>query len=196
MKTTYRIFSKVWFLNIVAILMMLFTLQMIVVCAVGLTKNGLSQFWSSNDIYIIFFFIYLLLDIWILTATFLPIIKINREGISAYSLFWKRKIKWEQVQNVKLLKASNRRSGGGTLGRASISFEITDEPETKNNAMMNKGIRVSTFILVSMQKSILPTSLSLGGQLLTHGKIATAEEIAFEYDDTAWQIIQNKQKNP
>lgn len=165
---------------------------MLVVGILGINEVGFYHFVSSNLIYIIFFFIYLILDIWILTATFSPIIKISENGISAYSLFWKRHIKWAEIKTVKLLKASNRRAGVSSFSKASVTFEITKEPETKNNAMTNKGVRVKTFIVISKKNYQIPESLSLGGQLLTHGKMTTKQDIAFEFEVKAWEMIQRK----
>lgn len=192
MKATYRIFANILFLNIVAIIMLLFTLQMFIVGILGINEVGFYHFVGSNFIYIIFFFIYLCLDIWILTATFLPIIKIDNDGISAYSIFWKRHIQWEEIKTVKLLKSSNRRAGVSSFSKASVTFEITKEPETKNNAMTNKGVRVKTFIIISKKNYQIPESLSLGGQLLTHGKMTTKQDIAFEFEVKAWEMIQRK----
>ena len=192
MKATYRIFTNVLFLNIVAIIMLLFTLQMFIVGILGINEVGLYHFLRSNFIYIIFFFIYLCLDIWILTATFLPIIKIDNDGISAYSIFWKRRIQWEEIKTVKLLKASNRRAGVSSFSKASVTFEITNEAETKNNAMTNNGVRVKTFIIISKKNYQIPESLSLGGQLLTQGKMTTKQDIAFEFEGKAWEMIQRK----
>jgi len=182
-------------LNSIAVLMILFTIQMTAVGVLGIAKHGIGYFSNGNWIVLPLFFIYLLFDIWILTATFLPLIKINEDGIFAYSLFWKRHIKWQEIKAANLLKTNTRGSRGGSVGRSSISFETTPVPENKS-FFANKGVIVKTFIVVSKKAFKNPTSLSLGGQLLTHSKIATAEEIAFEYDDTAWQIIQIKHKNP
>ncbi|WDF45723.1 hypothetical protein PQ459_12540 [Chryseobacterium sp. KACC 21268] len=125
-----------------------------------------------------------------MTATLLPIIKIDNDGISAYSIFWKRHIKWEEIKTVKLLKASNRRVGVSSFSRASVTFEITKKPETKNNAMTNNGVRVKTFIIISKKNYQIPESLSLGGKLLTHGKLTTKQDIAFEFEVKAWEMIQ------
>lgn len=167
--------------------MILFTLQLIVVGILNIATHGFSYFLQDNWIMLIFFVIYLLLDIWILTATFLPVIKINDNGIFAYSIFWKRKILWTEIHSAKLLKVESRH----LTGRQSISFEFTQEPERKN-ALTNKGARVNTFICVSKKGFKMPKSLSLGGQLLTHNKITTINEIAFEYEQTAWETINNK----
>jgi len=171
--------------------MLLFTLHMAILGIIEVGKNGFYDFAKGNFIYIIFFFIYLLLDVWILRATFLPVIKISEKGISAISLFRNRHMSWDEIKTVKLLKASNRRSGG-KLGSAWGSFEITDEAETKGNAMTNKVVRVNTFIVVSKVNYKTPPSLSLSGQLLTHEKITIAEEIAFAYESKAWDIIQTR----
>ena len=106
--------------------------------------------------------------------------------------FWKRHIKWAEIKTVKLLKASNRRAGVSSFSKASVTFEITKEPETKNNAMTNKGVRVKTFIVISKKNYQIPESLSLGGQLLTHGKMTTKQDIAFEFEVKAWEMIQRK----
>lgn len=171
--------------------MLLFTLHMAILGIIEVGKNGFYDFAKGNFIYIIFFFIYLLLDVWILRATFLPVIKISEKGISAYAIVWNRHMSWEEIKTVKLLKASNRRSGGA-FGSAWVSFEITDEAETKGNAMTNKGVRVNTFIVVSKVNYKTPPPLSLSGQLLTHEKITTAEEIAFAYESKAWDVIQTR----
>lgn len=191
MKTTYSIFRKGWVLNTVAVLMMLFTLQMIVVGLLGIAAQGIRYFSNGNWIILPFFFIYLLLDIWILTATFLPIIKINEDGIAAHSLFWKRKIKWQEIKATNLLKTKTLGSRRGPIGRSSISFETTTVPKNKS-FFANKGLIVQTFIVISKTAFINPPSLALGSQLLTHSKITTTQDIAFQYDQKMWQIIQQK----
>ncbi|MCZ4244800.1 hypothetical protein [Pedobacter punctiformis] len=188
MKTVYRIFSKVWFLNIIAMIMMLFTLQFAVIGIISIAENRIKFYLNDNFLGVILFVIILIVDIWILTATFLPIIKINDYGIFAYSIFWKRRILWAEMKSAKLLKTKNRHS----TGRASVDFEFTKEPETKNNALTNNGLRVNTFIIISKKLIKKPENLSLSIQLLNHKKITTIEEIAFEYEEEAWKIIQNK----
>lgn len=169
--------------------MVLFTFQMIAIGALGMAKNGVGYF-SDNWIILPFFFIYLLLDIWILTASFFPVIKVNNEGVFAYSLFWKRKLEWQEIKSAGLLK-SKTLGTKSSFGRAAVSFEFTKEPENKS-FFANKGVIVKTFIVVSKRGLANPSSLSLGGQLLTHAKITTVNEIAFEYESKAWQLIQEK----
>ena len=194
MKTYYTIFRKGWVLNTIAVLMTLFTLQMIVEGIAGITEHGIGYFANGNWIIIPFFFGYLSLDIWILTATFLPIIKISDDGISAYSLFWKRTIKWEEIKSAKLLKTKIRGSRGGSIGSSSNSFEITAIPENMS-FFANKGLIVKTFIVISKATYKVPFTLSLGGQLLTHSKITSSKEIAFEHSNESWKIIQKKLNN-
>ena len=172
--------------------MMLFTLQMAIVWILNISTHGFSYFIHRNWMMLIFFILYLLLDIWILTATFLPLIKISNNGISAYSLFWSRTIKWEEIKSANLLKMKTRGSRGGSVGSSSVFFDTTQQPEIKNNALTNKGLRVNTFIIVSKGSYQNPSSLSLGGRLVTHGKMTTKDEIAFMYDKEAWQSIQNR----
>ena len=94
---------------------------------------------------------------------------------------------WTEIQSAKLLKIESRHS----TGRQSISFELTKEPEWKN-ALTNKATRVNKFIFISKKGIKKPESISLGGQLLNHNKITTIDEIAFEYEQTAWETIKNK----
>lgn len=167
--------------------MILFTLQFLAVGIFNIAESGIGFYLYENFIGFIGIVIILILDIWLLTSTFLPVIKINGDGISAYSIFWKRKIIWTEIQSAKLLKVGSRHSAG----RQSISFEFTQEPERKN-ALTNKGARVNTFIIISKKGVKKPKSLSLIAQLLNHNKITTNEEIAFEYEQTAWETIKRK----
>lgn len=187
LKSTYRIFTKVSFLSIITILLILSTLQFLVVGIFNIAENGVGYFLNENFIGIFFIVIISIFDIWLLTSTFLPVIKINDSGIFSYSIFWKRKIIWTEIQSVKLLKVESRHS----TGRQSISFEFTQESERKN-ALTNKGVRVNTFIIISKKGIKKPKSISLGGQLLNHNKITTIDEIAFEYEQTTWETIKNK----
>ena len=191
MTTLYRKFRRVWFLNAVAVLMLLFTLQLTVVGFLGIAKHGIHYFSNQNWIVIPFYFIYILLDIWILTASLLPIVKINEDGIFAYSLFWKRRILWHQVKSSSLLRTETIGSRGGSTGHSSVSFSITSEPENKS-FFTNKGVILKTFIVVSKTDLVNPASLSLGKQLVTHDKIARIDEIVFEYEKEAWLAIQRK----
>ena len=172
---------------------MMFTVQFAVIGIINIVKNGVEYYLNENLIGVLFFIILLIFDAWILTATFLPIIKINAEDITAYSIFWKRKIAWTEITSVKLIKAQTRQS----TGLSSITFEFTQQPETKNNALLNKGVRVNTFTFISKKSVKKPIAHSSSWKLLSHSKIATPEAIAFEYEPKALQIIQehlNKQK--
>ncbi|WP_337085161.1 hypothetical protein [Elizabethkingia anophelis] len=190
MKTIYCIFSRSWILNCIAIVMLMFTLQFAVIGIINITQNGIEYYLNENLMGVLFFVMLLIFDVWILTATFLPIIKINAKGVTAYSLFLKRKISRAEIISAKLLMVKTRHSAG----RSSISFEFTQQPETKS--ALNKGERINTFIIISKKSLKKPNSLSFGWKLLSHSKITTPEAIAFEYEPKAWQIIQenfNKQ---
>ena len=123
-----------------------------------------------------------------------PVIKISSSGISAYSIFWTRHLKWKDVRTITLVKMSTRGSGHSSFSSTSVSFEHTLEPETKNIAFLNKGIRVNTFIVVSTNNFQIPIDLSLGLQLTTHRKITSEREIAFQYEEKAWEMIQKQLK--
>lgn len=154
---------------------------------IGITNiidEGIYNFWNENHIYIVLFFIAFTMTIYLLTATFFPIIKINKIGISAYSIFWKRNIKWEEIQSVNLLKMKVR---GGSSGPLCASFELTRQPE-KKSALSNRGERVATFIIIRKSTKSLKKFL-VRYQLLTHSKITKLDEIAFEFEPEAWQII-------
>lgn len=192
MKPIFRIFSRVWFLNIIASFIVFVTLLWLVIGITQLTEFGLNGFINDHSYGIALFFGFLPINIWILTATFLPIIKINSDGISAYSIFWKRHIKWEEMRYANLMKITTRAGGNTSFSSTSVSFESTSEPETKNIAFLNKGCRVNTFIVVSQDQFRNRESLSLAFQLTTHGKLTSKREIAFEYDEKAWHLIQNR----
>ena len=194
MKTIFRIFSKVWFLSFMAIFSSLVALLWLIIGLYQLLQLGLIDFinihWNGMIIYAGF----LLIVIWLLTCTIFPVIKISSSGISAYSIFWTRHLKWKDVRTISLVKMSTRGSGHSSFSSTSVSFEHTLEPETKNIAFLNKGIRVNTFIVVSTNNFQIPIDLSLGLQLTTHRKITSEREIAFQYEEKAWEMIQKQLK--
>jgi len=194
MKTIFRIFSKVWFLSFMAIFSSLVALLWLIIGLYQLLQLGVIDFinihWNGMIIYAGF----LLIVIWLLTCTIFPVIKISSSGISAYSIFWTRHLKWKDVRIISLVKMSTRGSGHSSFSSTSVSFEHTLEPETKNIAFLNKGIRVNTFIVVSTNNFQIPIDLSLGLQLTTHRKITSEREIAFQYEEKAWEMIQKQLK--
>lgn len=171
----------------IALFMLLFLIQFAIYGIGNIIENGIYHSLRYDYIPIVFFFIFLAINLWILTATFLPIIKINKFGITAYSILWKRSIKWEEIQSVKLLKMSTR---GGAIGSAAASFELTKLPE-KKSTLSNKGFRVATYILISKSNKSIK-SFSKRYQLLTHHKMTNVDEIAFEFDPQSWEIINEK----
>lgn len=192
MKTIFRIFSRVWFLNFIAIFILLVTLLWLVIGVKVLIQVGFIDFINSYTYGIVLFAGFLCVNIWFLTGTFFPIIKINSNGISAYSIFWTRYLGWDEVQSAKLVKMSTRASGHASFSSTSVSLENTLQHETKNIAFLNKGVRVNTFIIISGGKIPNQKVFSLGLQLMNHGKMTTKQEIAFEFDENAWKEIQSK----
>jgi len=167
------------------------TLQFLVVGILDIEKVGINKFFLDHYSFgVIYFFGLSLATIWLLTCTFLPVIRINQEGISAYSIFWTRHFKWEEIQSFHLVKLSTKASGRSSYSRTSVTFEKTSKPETKSIAFLNKGVRVNTFIFISKNKVINPKNISLGVQLTSHRKITLKQELAFEYEKKAWEIIQ------
>jgi hypothetical protein len=187
LKPVYTIFSRVTFLNVIAILIICFSLQMTYYFVLNLWEGGWNYYFSnSNFIVLVAYALLLVFDVWILTASILPVIKIDDFGISAYSIFWRRNFKWNEIASFELLKSS----ASSTRHAMSVSWSIVQSPFNKV-ALGNKGIRVNTFILIHKHKFKMPKNLSLMG-LLSHNKIVDKEGIAFEYSEKAERIILEK----
>lgn len=186
MKTQYFIFSRMLVLNVIAVFITFGLMQGMIIGIVEMFKTGVEQFFYLNHIYIVFYVLYLLIYIWLLTSTFLPIIKIDDVQIKAYSIFWRRTIKWEEIKSVKLIKASFARSDK----YSGLSFGLTF---TKISEKIHKiGARTQTFIIVSKKGIKIPTKQSR--QLFSHIDLASKDAIAFEFSDKAISIIQEKLK--
>lgn len=183
----YRFFSRILFLNILSIIMLWMFFSSLVSCFYNIYNYGIQYYRTENILEIPLLLIFLIVSIWLSTASFLPLIKINNNGIVAYSIFWKKRLTWHEIKTVKLLKAHTRAGGQ----QASTYFEFTNKPE-KKSVFENKGIRVRTFIIVSNKNIKIPEGLLLSFQLFSHNKITKNSEIAFEFDSKAWQIINQK----
>jgi hypothetical protein len=189
-KPIYTVFSRLIFLNVIAILMLCFTAQMTYYFVLNLIVESWNYYFVNGNFIVLFAYLLLLVfDVWILTATLLPIIKIDNSGVCAYSIFWRRFIKWEEIQSVKLLQSGSK-SSRYAMG---VSFTIVNAPITKSS-FSNKGVRLNTFILVCKSKFKMPEDLSTMG-LLTHNKIVDKNAIAFEFSANAWHCIQARVDN-
>ncbi len=190
MKPIYTIFSQMLFLNSIALLMFCFTLQMSYYFVMNFVFSGWNYYFvDGNFIGLIAYFLLLVFDIWILTATILPIIRIDDFGIKAYSIFWTRFLKWEEINSIHLLKASTQSS----RNFMHVSWRKTNIP-VRTSTFRNKGVRVNTFVVLFKTKFKMPPDLSIRG-LLSHGKIVDNEAIAFEFDIKSWSFIQEKINN-
>jgi hypothetical protein len=145
MKATYRLFSTHPLLNAIALFFFLTALTMIGWGVLILFRHHSSYGTSEHVVFLLALLWVLSMNIWLLSSSILPIIKINSKGISAYSIFWKRTISWENLRSVKLLKVKNRYARYGTF----IEFEIAQMAEKQRIAVLNNGYAVNTFIVVS-----------------------------------------------
>jgi hypothetical protein len=188
MKATYRLFSTHPLLNAIALFFFLTALTMIGWGVLILSRHHLSYTPSEHVVFLLALLWALSMNIWLLSSSILPIIKINSKGISAYSIFWKRTILWENLRSVKLLKVKNRYARYGTY----IEFENTQSPEKQRIAIHNKGYAVNTFIIVSDKVWHKPQNSFIKRGLYNHRIIAGQHAIAFEYNRHAWEMINNK----
>lgn len=184
MKVTYRIFSTHTYFVIIAIC---FIVVALVTIGWGILMlfNG-NYFQTAVDVifYLSALSVVLLANTWFLTSSVLPLVKVNKEGITAYSLFWTRCISWENVQILRLVKVKNQFHIKG----ARVWFEDCKAPETKSIAVLNKGIRVATYIIVSNTSWHKPHSTHITN-FYHHHTIAGKQAIAFQYDRQAWKTI-------
>jgi hypothetical protein len=188
MKTSYRIFSTHPFLLAIALFLMLMLITMIGWGISMVCQYNLSYIITENILFLPSLFVVLLFNLWFLTSSILPVIKIDTEAITAYSIFWRRAILWKDLHTVRLLKVGSRYARPG----AALSFENTPTAELKPIAVLNKGIRVSTFIIVSARPWQIPKNKAIHRGLYNHQMIAGKYAIAFEYDDAIWQLIKGR----
>lgn len=163
MKKKYFPFSKSIFARIVWIFMFIIFL----IIFIGNFKQIVSD-WKSV-ILLIFYISFL-----IYSVPFLPLIKIDETGIAAIRLFERRKMRWNEVKNIKFIEA-NPFSG---LHYLETSININNKKKsTTHYIYISKNDEVKEF------KSANPTAL--------HFKdITTKTDIAFEYDEDGWNLIQ------
>ncbi len=186
MKTHYFIFSRLLVLNIIVLFLTFSQIQFAIIGINEIFRTGVNDFFDSYFIGVIFYILFLSIYIWLLTSTFLPIIKIDDFQIKAYSVFWTRTIKFDEIQSVKLLKATFYWSG--RYSGTSFGLTFTKTPE-KSSVF---GLRKQTFIVLSKNGIKIPTSKSR--QLFSHQDLVSKDAIGFEYSPEAFAIIQNKLK--
>lgn len=122
------------------------------------------------------------MDIWMLSYTVFPIIRIDKQGIKAYSFFWRRKIKWEEVADFQLTKVIYTQDDY-TDRQVLVQYVHTKIPETKTQC----GLHVQTFIVVSKSAVTTPPYKQL--YIFYHKDIAAKDSIAFEYSGKAYDAI-------
>jgi hypothetical protein len=140
--------------------------------------------WLLNPV--VLFIILLLFNIWLLTSSVLPIIKIDSYGVKAYSIFWRRKLAWEEIKAAGLFLCKSQLKA---TRWSHVSFERTKAPQ-QVSPFQNKGIKINTFVVISSQTIKPKANLTLSLHLFSHSQIATRNEIAFEFEPSAWKAIQ------
>jgi hypothetical protein len=188
MKATYRIFSAHPFLNAIALFALLTAVLMIGWGTAMLFKISLHYLTTDYILFLPALLLVLLFNIWLLSSSILPIIKIDTAGITAWSIFWKKSIDWKDVHTVRLIKVENRYHTSG----ATVHFADTQQPEKKRVAALNKGYAVNTFIVMSDKSWTKPQDIIIKRGLYNHHLIAGEHAVAFEYDPHAWKIINAK----
>jgi len=188
MKPIYRLFSTGIFLTIIAIISIGVTVAVIGWGISIYTTHGLGSSTLEDSVYWMALGGSLALTIWILTSSVLPLIKIDDNGISAYSIFWKKTIKWEDLRTAKLIEVKNTAHPNGTK----VHFTDVKEPEKKGTVPFKIGTSVNKFILLSVRNWQKPANTLLMRGLYTHRTIAGKDAIAFEYDARSWKMIQEK----
>lgn len=188
MKPIYRLFSIRIFLTIIAAISICITIAVIGWGVSMYITHRQSSSTLENSVYWIALSGSLPLTIWILTSSVLPIIKIDINGISAYSIFWKKTIKWEDLRTAKLVEVKNTAHPNGTT----VKFTDVKEPEKSVTAPFKLGTSVNTFILISVRNWQKPANTLLMRGLYTHKTIAGRDAIAFQYDALSWKAIKKK----
>lgn len=122
------------------------------------------------------------MDIWMLSYTVFPVIRIGHDGIKAYSFFWKRKITWDEVSDFQLTKVIYTQTGDADR-QVRVQYAHTKIPETKTQY----GLRVQTFIVIS--KRVIKTPPDKELYIFYHKNIAAKDSIAFEYSKKAYNAI-------
>ena len=184
MKATYKTFSKHPLLLGIAYLLILSALIIIVWMISMIFLQGSGKTLPIFLIHTLIWAVVLLAIAWFLTRSVLPIVRIDDQGIKAYSLFWTRSIAWENIQTRRLIKVENKPHING----ARVYFKGCKFPETGNIAILNNGLRVATYIVVSEKAWQMPTSVLIR-TIYGHKTIAGRYAIAFQFDQRAWEMI-------
>lgn len=156
--------------------------------AINLYYYHSSYVTTENLVFLASLLVVIIMNIWLLSSSILPLVKIDSTGITAYSIFWKRTIVWNELNTVKLVKVKNRYARYETF----IKFEDTKTPEKKRIAALNKGYAVNTFIVVADRAWRSRQNGLVRRGLYNHGIIAGQHAIAFEYNTQAWELINNR----
>ena len=186
-KPIYRVFSRS-LLVYLAVFVLLLTISLVGPTFAAAKKSSFQNFLDFILNPVIIFIALILLNIWLLTSSVFPIIKIDHYGVKAYSILWQRKLAWEEIKAAGLFLCKSSLKGGRW---SSVSFERTKTPQ-QISQFKNNGVKVNTFVVVSSQTINPKPNLILSLRLFSHSQIATQNEIAFEFEPAAWQAIQAK----
>jgi hypothetical protein len=168
------------------VFVLLLTITLARALVANFIETGINSITDLLDVSVFSFLILVLFNIWLLTSSTLPIIKIDEHGIKAYSIFWNRKIIWSELKAARILRCQSHLTAGP---RARFNFEYTAAPQ-QQDLVTRKGVKVTFFIVVSRQAIKPKTNLTLSSTLFSHSKLSSPNEIVFEYEPLAWQAIQ------
>jgi len=189
-KPIYRVFSRSPLIYL-AVFVLALTISLLGPTLAAAKQSSFQTFfdWFLNPIAL--FSILLLFNIWLLTSSVLPIIRIDNYGVKAYSIFWRRKLAWEEIKAAGLfLCKSSLKAGRWSY----LTFERTKVPQ-QISQFKNNGVKVNTFIVISSQTIKPKANLTLSLKLFSHSQIATRNEIAFEFEPVVWEMIKSIRTN-
>ena len=96
-KPIHRVFSRS-LLVYLAVFVLLLTISMVGPTFAAAKKSSFQNFLDFILNPAILFIALLLLNIWLLTSSVSPMIKIDNYGVKAYSIFWQKKLAWEEIK--------------------------------------------------------------------------------------------------
>lgn len=180
-KTQYHIFSKDPTQLIIAAFV-LFTVSGLIYL-VGPEFVEQIKIWRYTGVYLLLFSVLSLFLIVALNSCIFPIIKIDNEGVTARSIFWKRKIKWAEVNclnRIGVFVCSRSRNSRNYVTFSSL--------EMVPRAQSSFSTRSAIFAIISTENNYMPQSKLLL-PFLMHRHIANKNTIAFECGNRTFDVL-------
>lgn len=171
----YRIFFKDKPLLFITGFFVLQTLWLFIYGKYQGTLEGFSDLFLSAPLLLLIGFIGLWISFLFLNSCVFPIIKFDKNGLTAYFLFKKKVMRWNEIKSTKLVNAIIYRPMG-RYAKPKVQFRNPGTPENIGTPSIK---RTGIFLIISKDNAYMPQSKDIRF-LFKHSTIAIEGSIAFE----------------